>query len=486
VQSALRVTAASRVLARFFNPEVLAGATIALGLVLRLAPIADDALHPDECLYASWALAIRGGDAWLRGLVIDKPPVYPYLLALWSTVVGTGPIALRLLGAVCSVVGMVLTFRIAQRAWGEWPAWAGVVLLVLSPVAVALDATALTDPPAVALGLGAVAAAMSWLPAAAGILLGLAAATKPQLLAYAPIVLLALPGRTRASLTRLGLGLLGVAVAVALWEWVRAPQVGFLAAALTNYGPGSEVAPAEEWAGLLRWLWGAPIAALMWALTLGAGLIAWARQHRRPSAGLAMGAGIGAFAYLSGHLALRAPAWDRYLVALVPLAALGVAWAAGRMSGSLPRAARTPVVFLIGVALAAALWTPAFEASQGRLPLGDTSRWHGMEDMADYVRGQVPGRATILHRDLGWHIAYYLAGYPQDFRWYRYREQLGQECRRAEPAYILLAADEPGMGDLSALKRQGFSLRLRHATYRRDGSPALLLYLVERDADAAR
>ncbi|NPV09075.1 MAG: hypothetical protein HPY83_14060 [Anaerolineae bacterium] len=460
--------------------------TIAIGLALRLAPIAEDPLHPDECLYASWALAVREGDLWLRGPVIDKPPGFPYLLALWSTVIGPGPTALRLLGALASLVAMVLFFRVARRSWGEWPAWAGLTLVALSPAAVALDGAALTDPPAVALAMGGIAAALSGAPIQAGLWLGLAGATKPQLLAYAPAVLGVLPGRSGRAVAKACVGLAAVVAVVVLWEWVRAPRMGWASAAYLNYGLSGATgrADAGEWAALLGWIWGTRPAQAVWILAVVGALVATVgglSKATRP--GPALGIAASAFAYLAVHLAVGAPPWDRYLLALIPLAGLAFAWAVSRLGAGLTGPARALVGPLFGAALAAALVTPALEASRSMLPLGDTSRWQGIEGLADYVRGQVPGRATILHRDLGWQVSYYLAGYPQDFRWYRDREQLVDECARANPAYVLVVADEPGLGDLEHLASEGFRLGLRHATYRRDGHPALLLYLVEGKSD---
>ena len=68
---------AGRLAARWGLAAVLVG-----GLALRLVLLSRPGLHPDEALYASWALRIaEGRDPALLGVLVDKPPLFLYQLA---------------------------------------------------------------------------------------------------------------------------------------------------------------------------------------------------------------------------------------------------------------------------------------------------------------------------------------------------------------------------------------------------------------------
>lgn len=455
-------------------------ALVAVGVLLRLATIAEDPLHPDECLYASWAAAVwPGGDLLLNDLIIDKPPLFSYLLAAWSAVFGPGPTALRLLGAASALAGMMAALRIARAVAGRWPALAAVAFMALSPVGIALDATAFTDPPAVALALWAVAAAVGGRPAVSGLLIALAAAAKPTALAYAPLLLALTPGWRRREWASFVGGAIGVAALVGMWEVARAPEVGFLPAALANFGLGRPDASFDGpgWAALLPWAWGGTLAMVVWGVLVASGVAA-ATVRRPRAARLLLGAGLTVALYLGLHWAIAAPPWDRYLLGLVAPVSLAAAGALGCLGASLRPRASTGLGVAVTLAATLALAGPAQEAAQSRLPLGDTSAWQGIETVAAYVRGQVPGRATILYRGLGWHIRYYMAGFPQDFRWYQEVGELAETAGRADPVYLLTEVNEAGQGDVDHLRSIGFAVIERLATYRYDGSRALTVYQV--------
>ncbi len=181
-------------------------------------------------------------------------------------------------------------------------------------------------------------------------------------------------------------------------------------------------------------------------------------------------------------MGLGFPAWDRYLLPVVPLAALLLAWGVSGLV-ALPRDGdRWAWIGLVpALAMAALMLPPAVESARSQLPLGDTSSWEGIESVSAYVRGQVPGRATILYRDLGWHRAYYMADFPQDFRWFQTEDQLLAEATAAEPAYLLAKSDAIGQADVAALRAAGFGPAPAYVGLRHDGAPSLVLYLVRKE-----
>jgi len=453
-----------------------------LGLALRLAPIADDPLHPDECLYASWALAIAdGSDPWLRLAALDKPPLYPYLLAGWSKVVGPGPVALRMLGIASALAGLMAFSAASKRLYGPAPALAGLVMMALSPAAVALDGTALTDQPAIALALAALLASLRGSGVAAGLLFGLALATKPQLLAFLPLILAALISRRR-QWREAALGVAVVASLVLSYELVRQAPAGFADMALRNYGRDSSASSlpwlAREWLAVLRWSWADPRAMAFWATVCLGGLVTVLLNSVTSMAigdSVAAGAALSLLLYLGANVVFGAPAWDRYTLVAVPLLAMLFAWAVARISASLRRGYGLLASAILALAMATLLLRPAQEAAFGRLPVGDTSRWQGIETVAAYLRGQVPGRATLLYQEFGWHLRYYARGFTQDLRWFRDDAQLLAEAERAEPGYVLLPADAGGRRQLALLREAGFSIETVLTAYRHDGSPSMYL-----------
>ena len=461
-------------------------AILAWGTVLRCIALSYGPLHPDECLYATWALAIgKHRDLWLRSVALDKPPLYPYLLAIWAQVGGYGPTSLRLLGLAFSLLGLALLAKLAVKRFGPAASVLCLTLAALSPVAVALDGSALTDPAAVSMSVAASAAAGSGLPLAAGLLLGLSVATKPQLLAYLPLVALAGGRPNRERTVRVLLGFAAVMLSLVAWEAIRRPEQSFLALAFAHYGglhPASWQL-AGQWAGLLSWVWGrASMGLALAAVCLFAAVLAWRRGSPIADGDwLAVGAGLSLLLYIGVSMGLGMPAWDRYALPAVPLCALLATWALSRLSSLLPWARfRQAFVAMVALGLAAAMAGPAQEAAQHRLPLADTSRWQGIETIAAYVRGQVPGRATLLYQDFGWEIHYYLEDFPQDMRWFEDDAALLREVGRGSPCYLLLPADDTGRAQVAMVRGAGYDLHPCVVGYGHNGQPTMALWLVER------
>ena len=170
------------------------------GLALRLGLLSRPGLHPDEALYASWALRIaEGRDPALLGVLVDKPPLFLYLLAGLFRLAGhagantadlAGLVAAGRLAAVgASLVSLVLLWAVARQVYGRRAALLAVALFAVSPLAARLSPTLLTDPWLVLwmlLGLWAGLKGRSWLT---GLACGLAYATKQQAVLLIPLIL---------------------------------------------------------------------------------------------------------------------------------------------------------------------------------------------------------------------------------------------------------------------------------------------------------
>ncbi|RLC84892.1 MAG: hypothetical protein DRI79_12190, partial [Chloroflexi bacterium] len=159
---------------------------------LRLPPMLDNRFHPDEALYGYWGLLIgRGQDPWLATVPVYKPPLLPYLVAGAQALFGNCEFTVRLSGLAAGLLMIPLVATLACALYHErWTAVAAAVGVALSPFAILFSATAFPDPLMVALGLAACVAAARSRPGWAGLLAGLAFATKQTGLVWQPLVAL--------------------------------------------------------------------------------------------------------------------------------------------------------------------------------------------------------------------------------------------------------------------------------------------------------
>ena len=173
-----------------------------VGAALRVVWAFQVGLHPDEALYASWALRIAdGSDPALLGVYVDKPPFLPYLLAAVAWIVGSGPAAVnqlqyivvagRLTAAGAGLLSLALLWSLAWPIYGRRVAALAVALLAISPLAIRLSPSLLTDPWLVLFMLLGLWAALRGRPWLTGIACGLAFATKQQAVLIIPLVVAA-------------------------------------------------------------------------------------------------------------------------------------------------------------------------------------------------------------------------------------------------------------------------------------------------------
>ena len=297
-------------------------AILLLALALRVAPWGQNRFMEDEALYAAWGLQIAtGADPMLDYEPVDKPPLYPYLLALsslslqmppaaadataWLSAIHRMETAARLPSLMASVTGVALVYALGRRLYhDEWVGLLAALLVALSPFDVLFASTTFTDPLLVALVLAALLAAAAGRPGAAGLLAGLAWATKQQALLFLPLLLAVFllsgsqrrgerlgqthnrppegahaGGRVRSAWrgvrrwlgaawarpwVRLALGLGAVVACVAWWDAARVQRPGYLVQSLISYGglepagAGTLAERALGWLRLTGQFWPAP------------------------------------------------------------------------------------------------------------------------------------------------------------------------------------------------------------------------------------
>ena len=275
----------------------LAAAMVLVAIILRIIPwLTNFPLHRDEALYGYWARLIASGrDPLLVTPWVDKPPLVLYLLAASIKAFGASELALRLPGLIASLLLVLVTFGFARRAYGVRVALIAGGLLTLSPFAILFAPTAFTDP-WLALWLVAAAwAALARRPFLAGLLLGLAVASKQQGMLGVPLVFALLivskqqtandpfgwhmaergeqkadqsPAKRSAIRDMLyaALGFALIFAPVTYWDslrWVNRPS--FWDRSVTTYGPLALAPLAEwpqraaDWASQIGYLFGLPV-----------------------------------------------------------------------------------------------------------------------------------------------------------------------------------------------------------------------------------
>jgi 4-amino-4-deoxy-L-arabinose transferase-like glycosyltransferase len=295
-----------------------------------------------------------------------------YLLALAIKLFGASELALRVPGMIAGVLTVLATCGLGQRMAGRRTAAIAALLVALSPFAILFAPTAFTDGWLTLFLVLAAWAALAGRPGWAGVLLGLACASKQQGVMGAPLIAALVVagalehegpkategakapaswrGEVRSVLAALGLAMLGFAVvfgAVTYWDslrWHNRPS--YWDQSLRTYG-GVVLAPlaqwperAAEWAGQVGYWFGAwPITALL----IAAGM-AGSRIRRRTNEPMKDGAEAPSplyrwllqayiLAYLLVHLAFTFQPWDRYLLPILPLVCVLLGQRAGPQFG---------------------------------------------------------------------------------------------------------------------------------------------------------
>jgi hypothetical protein len=525
-------------LSRVAWDRLLLWALAAGGVALRLSLIARPGFHGDEAIYGYWAQLIASGqDPLLLSVPLDKPPLFIYLLAGVFKLFGPGEIAARLISESASVAAMGLVYALGRRLYGRQAALLAVAVMALSPFNILFAPTAFTDPLMVSLVLAAIYLAVAGRWGWAGVVAGLAVATKQQGIFFVPLVAtvgwIAGHGRDGVSredlskgaavqdlpasigagysargrtwgLARMGLGLLGVVQWLVGWDALRwRVRASFWEQSAVSHGPLRLVGWWElgerlaGWSDLLGTVLGSPL--LNAILLLGMPFLLWRgrralRVSGHGSPGLSVSpysldqvrmarvdwllAGFSALFFVV-HWLLSFSPWDRYLLGLVPLAALLLArtvWQGAVRAG-------VRQVGLVGLALVILLAGPAVEAVQASYPIGgDHDTYQGLDGVISFFRHQAPAGSVVWHRYLGWHYFYYLFDAPLELCWY---DEPAVLAAKVSPAagranYVAFPAREASAEaeTRAALRMAGLSLVQERRTWREDGRLAFTVYRI--------
>jgi 4-amino-4-deoxy-L-arabinose transferase-like glycosyltransferase len=414
---------------------VCLGAVLLAGAALRIALLGEFRFHPDEALFATLARLIVTGEDPLLGktdLLVDKPPLFYYLLALGVSLEWGSELTARLPGLFAGVISIALTARLGWHLWrSDLAAIVAAGFVAFSPFAVGLSPTAFADPLMLAWVLGALVVVtgdpspdVRW--GVAGLLLGLASITKQSGALFVPLAVglgmtAAVDARTSPRdiarwLVRLSAGLGVVLAAAFLWDLVRGAEVNVWSAGVAANNPHRLARSAEVWlraAGWLRWArYVTALPPLDAALTLLVGVtLSTAVLSRRMARG-ALGAVLIAawvIAYAALIWLVAFPLLDRYLLPLVPTLGLLLGWslaAMGQGRWRLPSGRST--VASLGLLVIAVMLPQAVRASRGAYPVGgDRGAYDGIDEVAAALR-DLPAGSVVYYDSLGWPLAYYL------------------------------------------------------------------------------
>jgi 4-amino-4-deoxy-L-arabinose transferase-like glycosyltransferase len=478
-------------------------ALVLLALALRLPPTLDNRFHPDEALYGYWGLLIAlGRDVGLVDVPVYKPPLLPYLIAGAEGLLGKSELAVRLPGLAAGVLTVPLVAALAHALYRDrWAAMTAAACVTLSPFAILFSATAFTDPPMVALGLGASLAAARGRPGWAGLLAGLAFATKQTGLAWLPLILLLQVAAAQSPISILKPLLLAIghwALIIGLvfaWDAARVAQgaESFWNLGVAGYGGLRFIWPQElgtrlrGWAELARYLFVSPI--VNGALLLGIPVLVWrALAHRTRQAITDLFLVAFLIAHLSLHWLWAFPIWDRYLLPLVPILAILLGHVIALLTSRLQRAFRNlsairhSLFAIFHCSLFIALIFPAWNAAaHSNYPVGgDHGAYDGIDQVAAFLNRQPEGTVVYQHW-LGWEYSYYLFDGPISLAYWPTPAWLAQDVLvfgAKGPRYITFPAWESPARVEQALAEAGYELSPMLTTTRRDGIPSFTVYQI--------
>jgi 4-amino-4-deoxy-L-arabinose transferase-like glycosyltransferase len=483
----------------------------AIAFALRLGLLFDNRFHPDEALFSTWALKIaRGENFLLTGVPVDKPPLLIYLSALSFFIFGQSELAARVPNLIASVISVPLLYQLTRRIWPddhviELPA----LLLALSPFAILFAPTAFLDPTMIVFGLASLVAASRGRAGLAGILLGLSFATKVQGLFFLPLIPIFWKRRSlpRSSGHRfilsslhpfwqffVGLGF--VVLAVLLWDRARGGSP-FWVQQTINYGGIRAIYPSElgprlsGWLDFLPYFFG-PIVGVLGLVGLP---ILLYRDLTRDAHTRAAWIDLCLLAYTIGfltlHWLLAFPVWDRYLLILVPIAALLLGRSIQRVVLSpchlVTRSFRVSISPSLLLSMLALTLLPfSLVAARSGYPVGgDHGANDGIDVVANYLKA-LPSGTVVYDHWSAWELGYYLGDGFAYLAYFDTPAALADDVRvfgGHDDRYVIFPGRESPAKVIDALGQIGYTLKPVFTTSDRFGQTSFTIYrIVKRDA----
>lgn len=459
-----------------------------LTAVLRAPGLFANSFQADEALFATWAREIAiWRDPLLQMQPIDKPPLLFYLQAIFYPLFGPVEFAARWPNWIASVLLVPLIGVLAWKLYRRpGTAVLAAALLALFPLSIQFSPTAFTDPLLVFWVMVGLTAVASHKPGWAGLLFGLALATKYQAALFLPLLLgLAwLFGWGWARWRRWLAGLLPPLFALLGWEVARTGSFSLWQTQINNFGGVRLSWSWEIWPRFWAWLdlGQTAVSPLIFFLLIPAA--AWFLfQHLRPSQTcqvylsqpsplkgkpdrsktvdrllLIFILGYGLF-----HWLWAIPVWDRYLLPLLPLLALLLARAYGDLLAHLPPAASILQFRGAFIVLALLFISASWSARNGRYPLGSFPQAdQGAAAEIATALADAPYGTVLYDHWFSWQWRYHLFDKRVFVSWFPYGEALATDLaafgQDGSPRYLALPNTAVAQPIIRTVQNAGFAL----------------------------
>ncbi len=174
------------------HKNLLLFSIIVVGALLRISLLGQHRFHGDEALYAYWAMDMAEKSSLYVGyaFLLDKPPVFMLIAALFYSVMPVSEIFAELPNIIAGILSIYFIYKIASYYFNNiYAAFLATLIYSLAPVNILFSATAFTDPLMVFFGLAGLFFLLRGRYFAFGAVLGLALGTKQFAVFLLPLFL---------------------------------------------------------------------------------------------------------------------------------------------------------------------------------------------------------------------------------------------------------------------------------------------------------
>jgi hypothetical protein len=501
-----------------------------IGIGFRFHALTRDArFHPDEALFATFARSAALNGAWLLPGALDKPPLSIYSTALSMLPFAQdditpglpdiapqmGEFAARWPNVLASILIVAMMYPLAKALYRDRiVALFAMLLMALSPYAIAFSATSFTDGFMLLFMVAALWAMAAGKWTLSGVCLALSFASKQQAVFYLPLLLMigwTQPNFRWIRLVRFVIPMLVGTGLLIIWDAARAQETGFWALGLVNNDPLRLLRADELIPRLNAWLThgglllGYPIVT---ALLVMLAIFVVFRRIRHEARHFAALIDVLLLTYI---LAYGLPHWliafntfDRYLLPILPplilltargmkeillqrhkdaevqrkiLLSTAIQSALPKIGHGIPKNrahephpdSRLPKTHYRKITFAslrlcvfALMLLSAWAARNGKFDIGgDNDQHDGIDGLAAYLDNRTLG-AIIYDHWLGWELGYYLGQWTDKRRvFYPTPNELAADAAaQADPAprYFIAPEAQPIAPWLDALIAAGFRI----------------------------
>lgn len=500
-----------------YRGRILLLLLILIAAALRINGLFANTFHDDEALFASWSRLIAlFDDPLLKSQLVDKPPLLFYLQALFYPLFGPVMWAARLPNLVASILLIPLTSILAWRLYrDESTVILAAAFVVFSPMAIQFSASGFIDPLMTCLivaslifvvrrpaGLGesqSRGGVKEWRqPFVSGVLFGLAAASKYQAWLFIPLLIgLAKASRWRKTeWTRWLAGLMPLIILLLAWEVAREGRFTLVESQIRSFGGFRLTWSWELWPRLVAWgsQWSYVLASpvLEFLLLLAVPLfIAVLIDQQDWAAAIDRLLVVYVLAYFLFHWFVAIPAWDRYVLPVLPLVGLVLARFVWRvvsfvwplLSDALDlRLDKNQLLLPLLLILVAFQASSVVDAASGNLPIGASpTADKGAAEIGEAL-SEAPYGTVLYDHWYSWQWRYHLFDKRVYVSWFQHPDALVEDLQvfgiNGGSRYVVLPNSAAALPVLRALKSTEFTLEPVIAAGEEGDMQGMILYRI--------